>query len=128
MTVDSPGPAVLNEPPIHREIPPLGKRTPLIQPDEQPTEDNPETFARRYGFDGRFIKSVREWQRMSLEAMANVTSISQRHLEAIEGNELDRLPPATFVRGYVQQIAIELDIEQTDVVNGYMAMFRRHRG
>jgi len=87
-----------------------------------------EMFSSQFGFDGRFIRAIRELRGMTLEQLSQATRINQRYLSAIEGNGFDKLPAATFVRGYVKEIARELDLADRDLVDGYMRLFRRHRG
>lgn len=81
-----------------------------------------------YGFDGRFLRGVRELRGLGLEELARTTRISARYLEAIEDNGYDRLPAGTFVRGYVRTMARLLELDEAAVAEGYMALFSHHRG
>jgi len=94
----------------------------------EPEEDDVESLARRFGYDGRFLRAVRESQGMTLEALSRATRISLRYLEALESNAFDRLPSKVFVRGYVREVARELDVDETDVVEQYVALFEHHGG
>lgn len=87
-----------------------------------------DRYARDYGYDGRFLKAVREYRGLSLDAMSATTRISARYLEALEANGFDQLPAATFVRGYLKEVVRVLDLGDRDAVGGYMALFHRHRG
>ena len=100
---------------------------PILANLPRPEEETSESLARRLGYDGRFLKAVRESQGMSIEALSQATRISRRYLEAIEDNGFERLPAATFVRGYVKEIVRELDIEHTDALQGFMNLFKQHR-
>ena len=100
---------------------------PILASLPRPEEETPEALARRLGYDGRFLKAVRESQGMSIEALSQATRISRRYLEAIEDNGFERLPAPTFVRGYVKEIVRELDIEHTDALQGFMDLFKQHR-
>ena len=100
---------------------------PILASLPRPEEETPESLARRLGYDGRFLKAVRESQGMSIEALSQATRISRRYLEAIEDNGFERLPAATFVRGYVKEIVRELDIEHTEALQGFMDLFKQHR-
>ena len=51
-----------------------------------------------------------------------------RYIHAIESNDFDALPAETFVRGYVKELARALEIHEVDVVEGYLALYRQHRG
>ena len=77
-----------------------------------------------HGHSGALIKAVREVKGTSLQEMSDVTRISVRYLEAIEGDLHDRLPSATFVRGYLREIARQLGIDVEALVAGYMRRIR----
>ncbi len=89
---------------------------------------NLATISDHFGHDGRFLRTVRELQQMELSDLAAETRISLRYLEAIEGNDFNALPAATFVRGYVKEVNRALSISDASVVEGYMELFSRHRG
>ncbi len=82
----------------------------------------------RYGYDGRFLRGVRELRGTSMEEVSKSTRISLRYLEALEENGYDRLPAGTFVRGYVRTLARILNVNENAVADGYMALFNHHRG
>jgi hypothetical protein len=86
-----------------------------------------EALLARHGTDGAFLRGVRELRGMDLDALASATRISTRYLGAIEDNGFDRLPAATFVRGYLKQIASVLEVAEHGVVEGYMALYSQHR-
>ena len=119
--------------------PPIEEALPLLAPEEvepteqvptepQPALDNIPAILNRFGPDGRFIHAVREFRKVQLEDLATETRISQRYLQAIESNDFDSLPAATFVRGYVMEIARALDVTDLGLVEGYMGLFSHHRG
>ena len=85
-------------------------------------------IAERFGLDGRFLHAVRELRKRTLDALVDETRISMRYLHAIESNDFDALPAETFVRGYVKELARALEIHEVDVVEGYLALYRQHRG
>lgn len=87
-----------------------------------------DRLARDFGYDGRFLKAVRQARGLDLDALAAQTRISTRYLGAIEANGYDQLPAATFVRGYLKEVVRVLELGDRDVVGGYMALFHRHRG
>lgn len=87
-----------------------------------------DRLARDFGYDGRFLRAVREARGIGLDDLSRATRISNRYLEAIEANGFDQLPAATFVRGYLKEIVKVLDLADRDVVGGYMALFQRQRG
>ena len=85
-------------------------------------------IAERFGLDGRFLHAVRELRKRTLDALVDETRISMRYLHAIESNDFDALPAETFVRGFVKELARALEIHEVDVVEGYLALYRQHRG
>lgn len=87
-----------------------------------------DRLARDFGYDGRFLRAVREARSIGLDDLSRATRISNRYLEAIEANGFDQLPAATFVRGYLKEIVKVLELADRDVVGGYMALFQRQRG
>lgn len=102
---------------------------PEPEPELPPEPVDPiQALLQRHGTDGAFLRGVREHRGMDLDALAQATRISTRYLSAIEDNGFDRLPAATFVRGYLKQIAAVLDVEQHGVVEGFMALYAQHRG
>jgi hypothetical protein len=87
-----------------------------------------ESALDRSGATGPFLMAVREERGMTLDDLSRVTRISTRYLEAIEANAFDRLPSATFVKGYVKQVVEHLEIDDHGVVDAFMAAYRSHRG
>ena len=102
---------------------------PALEAPQAPASlDDVEAIASQFGLDGRFLMAVRELRKRTLEELANETRISLRYLHALEGNDFDSLPAETFVRGYVKELGRALDIHEVDVVEGYLALYRQHRG
>ena len=64
----------------------------------------------------------------ALEELADETRISLRYLHAIESNDFESLPAETFVRGYVKELTRALQIHEVDAVEGYLELYRQHRG
>jgi hypothetical protein len=118
-------------------LPQVSMPTPsVVMVEPQPIADpagllghsNLESVAENVGYDGRYLKSAREGRSMSLEQVSEETKIAVRYLEAIEANEVDRLPAAVFVRGYLREIASVLEIEEGALLEGYMALYAQQRG
>lgn len=51
---------------------------------------------------GELLKEKRTFHRLSLEGLSQKTKIKIEYLEALENNEFDKLPAASFVRGYIK--------------------------
>lgn len=118
-------------------LPQVSMPTPsVVLVDPQPIEDpsgllgerSLDSVAENVGYDGRYLRSAREGRSMSLEQVSEETKIAVRYLEAIEANDVDRLPAAVFVRGYLREIASVLEIEEGALVEGYMALYAQQRG
>lgn len=73
-----------------------------------------------WGYSGGLLRAVREAKGITLDEVASSTRISVRYLQAIESDAHERLPSATFVRGYVREIARLLKLDEEAVVSGYM--------
>lgn len=75
------------------------------------------------GYGGGLLRAVRERLGLSVQDVADHTRISVRYLEALEGETKASLPSATFVRGYVREIARMLQLDAEAVAAGYMRRF-----
>jgi hypothetical protein len=73
-----------------------------------------------HGYGGALLRVVREKLGLTLQDVADHTRISVRYLEALEAEEQGSLPSATFVRGYVREVARMLQLDADAVVVGYM--------
>jgi len=51
---------------------------------------------------GEMLKTQREYRRLSLPEVANLTKIKLEYLQSLEENEFEQLPSATFVKGYIK--------------------------
>jgi len=82
----------------------------------------------QHGDGGAMLAAVREHRGLTLDALARSTRISARYLTAMESDAFDKLPSATFVRGYVRQVVQALELDDAGVVDAYMALYASHRG
>jgi cytoskeleton protein RodZ len=94
-------------------IPPDARRRSL-------TEQEIAGLVQQHGYTGALLLAAREARAMSRAEVAEITKISLRYLEAIEQDAYDRLPSATFVRGYVRELARLYRLEEESVVAGYL--------
>lgn len=78
----------------------------------------------RTEWDGDSLKKIREYKRVPLEKMSEITKISSFYISAIEQMETENLPAAVFVRGYVGQIAKTLGLNEKSVADSYMKNYR----
>ncbi len=89
--------------------------------------DPVERLAQQHGATGAFLAGVRELRDMSVEELSRATRISTRYISAIEEDGYDRLPSATFVRGYIKQIQRVLEVDDDGLVDAFMEAYRANR-
>jgi hypothetical protein len=100
----------------------------ILLPAEAPRHRNLSSeeitrFVDVHGYTGALLRAAREAREIALQEMADKTRISVKYLDAIESDEFGVLPSATFVRGYVREMARMLKIDETSMVTGYMRRF-----
>jgi cytoskeletal protein RodZ len=64
---------------------------------------------------GERLRAAREKKKLSLEDIAAQTRIPQRHLEAIEAADWDRLPAPTYTVGFAKNYAGVVGLDRTEV-------------
>jgi hypothetical protein len=74
---------------------------------------------------GSVLRRYREERGISLRDIANQSKIGTRYLEYIEGDRLDMLPAAVYLRGFLQEYARALGLDPRRTANAYMAQFPR---
>jgi helix-turn-helix protein/DnaJ-like protein len=74
---------------------------------------------------GALLRRYREERGVSLRDIANQSKIGTRYLEYIEGDRLDMLPAAVYLRGFLQEYARALGLDPGRTANAYMAQFPR---
>jgi cytoskeletal protein RodZ len=72
---------------------------------------------------GARLKQARESTRVSLRQIANETKISVSALEAIERNDVGKLPGGIFARAFVRAYADALGLDVESTVREYFAQF-----
>lgn len=68
---------------------------------------------------GRILKKEREMRNISLEKICSFTKIKEHHLEAIEEDRYDHLPPPLYVKGYLKVYAKYLALDEKDILHLY---------
>lgn len=71
---------------------------------------------------GRLVETLRRERDVSLHDLAVATQIGAEYLTAIEDSRLDDLPRPVYTRGYLRQIARELDVDADDLVTQYFEL------
>ena len=72
---------------------------------------------------GRTLREARERRGTTLRQIANITKISISALEALERNDLSRLPGGIFSRAFVRSYASEVGLDPEEAVREFMAQF-----
>lgn len=70
---------------------------------------------------GQMLKETREAKLYSLEDIERHTKIRKELLEALEKDQFDKLPPLTFIQGFIKNYGTFLGLD----TNKLMAVFRR---
>jgi cytoskeletal protein RodZ len=73
-------------------------------------------------FGGR-MKRLREERGVSLRQIADATKISVGALEALERNDVSRLPGGIFSRGFVRSYATEVGLDPEQTVRDFLVQF-----
>lgn len=72
---------------------------------------------------GTRLREARERKGVSLRAIAEATKISVAVLEALERNDVSRLPGGIFSRAFVRAYALAVDVEPEGAVNEFLAEY-----
>ena len=71
-------------------------------------------------FDGALLKRIREYKRIELEPLSELTRVSKTYLRAVENDDSRALPAPVFVRGFVVQLARLYGLNESLVAKSYM--------
>jgi cytoskeletal protein RodZ len=69
------------------------------------------------------MKRQREERGVPLRRIADATKISVSALEALERNDISRLPGGIFSRAFVRSYAIEIGLDPEQAVREFLAQF-----
>src|ERR1700681_5071304 len=72
---------------------------------------------------GERLRDARERRGISLRQIANATKISVGVLEALERNDISKLPGGIFGRAFVRNYAIEVGLDPEAVIQDFIAQF-----
>ncbi len=68
---------------------------------------------------GSALRQARERQKYSMEDVAELLKVPVQVIESIESSEIEKLPPATFTRGYLRAYARFVEIKHADTLAAY---------
>jgi len=77
---------------------------------------------------GAFLRQARERQGISLRQIADTTKIALPALEALERNDISRLPGGLFSRAFVRAYAREAGVDVEEAVRRFVARFPEASG
>ena len=103
------------------------RRTNSAKPTKKPPKFTLEELAKKYGHDGRFLRSVRENRGYSIVQVSQMTRITPNYIMAIEQNAFAKLPASTYVKGYIKSLVRILEIDDRTVVDDFMMLFEQRR-
>jgi cytoskeleton protein RodZ len=72
---------------------------------------------------GTKLREARERKGVSLRAIADATKISVAVLEALERNDVSRLPGGIFSRAFVRSYALEVGLDPETTIQEFVAQF-----
>jgi cytoskeleton protein RodZ len=72
---------------------------------------------------GRTLREARERRGLSLRQIASATKISMLTLEALERNDIARLPGGIFSRAFVRSYALEVGLDPEETIQEFMDQF-----
>jgi len=72
---------------------------------------------------GRKLRDARERKGVSLRQIASATKISVSALEALERNDISRLPGGIFSRAFVRSYAVEVGLDPEATIQEFIAQF-----
>src|SRR4030042_6447993 len=102
----------LEKPP---EIPvPLREKKPLPSSADVPVHVGEEIYR------GKILRQIRERMSIDLETIAQETRINLKTLELIEGEDLGKLPPLVYLKGFLKGYAQSLGLDPHKVVEDYV--------
>ena len=76
-------------------------------------------------WNGSFLQKVREYKKISLDALHEKTKVNPWYLKALENMDPANLPAPVFVRGYVTQMAKTLGLDDKTVADSYMKLYKQ---
>ncbi|MGM0563918.1 MAG: helix-turn-helix domain-containing protein [Pseudomonadota bacterium] len=85
---------------------------------DQQQQSQPPTST---GF-GAELRAARESRNVSEIELADKLKLSSQVIEALEAEDLETLPAATFVRGYIRAVATELSLDSDALVDQFNRM------
>lgn len=83
----------------------------------------PKPAAQGRGDFGAYLRRTREAKGISLQHIAASTKISLSRLEALEQNEISRLPGGIFTRSFLRSYAVQVGLDPERTVREFLARY-----
>lgn len=61
------------------------------------------------------LSETLELKNLNIERLAQITGVPERYLWAIQNLEIDKLPPAPYVKGYIEKISKALNLHHEEL-------------
>lgn len=106
---------------------PSPARSYLITRTHETNPEMEEKIQKCENINGAFLRSVREYKKVSTDEIIDILKISRNYLTALEEDDLKKLPANVFVRGFVIQYAKALKLDHEKVATSYMEFLRSNR-
>ena len=71
-------------------------------------------------YTGTFLQKIRDYKKVTIERMAEMTKISKTYIRNIEADDFTKLPADVYTRGFVYQYAKCLKLNPDLVANSYI--------
>jgi curved DNA-binding protein CbpA len=84
--------------------------------------NRPVEIAPDADFNGELLRQVREGRGMGIQQVAERTRIPVKHLENIEADRYNHLPPTVYLRGILTNLCRELGLDPVRVTRSYIAL------
>lgn len=78
-------------------------------------------------YRGRSLKELREKLGIDLKTISAETKITPKTLEAIEAEDLSRLPAPVYLKGFLKAYARMLHLDPQKLIEGYFQLFKREK-
>lgn len=91
--------------------------------ENQPSDPNLDLFEEQTSVTGKSIKMLRTAREISLEEIYRRTNIPKKTLEDIEEENFEELPALVYLKGFLKAYAKMLDVNQTQMAEGYVKRY-----
>lgn len=88
--------------------------------DFKPSAEMEERIEQATDFTGPFLREIREYKNVDINRMSDMTKVSKTYIRNIEDENVEGLPAAVYVRGFVYQIAKCLKLNPEMVATSYL--------